>query len=117
MARPASRSLPLTEPLWAPGTDFAPALAETAKLTDAAIDKIVPVPPGLEARVFEAMRYAALAPGKRLRPFLVLASAQLFGVATRSALQVASAILQVRAFAEQEILARIGHGENERAVG
>jgi len=98
MARPASRSLPLTEPLWAPGTDFAPALAETAKLTDAAIDKIVPVPPGLEARVFEAMRYAALAPGKRLRPFLVLASAQLFGVATRSALQVASAIELVHAY-------------------
>ena len=88
----------MTEPLWAPGTDFATALAETAKLTDAAIDKIVPVPPGLEARVFEAMRYAALAPGKRLRPFLVLASAQLFAVATRSALQVASAIELVHAY-------------------
>lgn len=74
------------------------ALAETATLTDAAIDKIVPVPPGLEARVFEAMRYAALAPGKRLRPFLVLASAQLFAVATRSALQVASAIELVHAY-------------------
>ena len=88
----------MTEPLWSPGTDFATALAETAKLTDAAIDKIIPVPPGLEARVFEAMRYAALAPGKRLRPFLVLASAQLFAVATRSALQVASAIELVHAY-------------------
>ena len=88
----------MAEPLWAQGTDFAAALAETAKLTDAAIDKIVPVPPGLEARVFEAMRYAALAPGKRLRPFLVLASAQLFSVATRSALQVASAIELVHAY-------------------
>ncbi|MEI9983246.1 MAG: polyprenyl synthetase family protein [Aliidongia sp.] len=38
------------------------------------------------------MRYAALAPGKRLRPFLVLASAHLFGVSQRSALQAAVAI-------------------------
>ncbi len=56
------------------------------------------MPPGLEARVFEAMRYAALAPGKRLRPFLVLASARLFGVSQRSALQVAAAIELVHAY-------------------
>ncbi len=78
--------------------EFTAALAETASLTDAAIGKLIPVPPGLEARVFEAMRYAVLAPGKRLRPFLVLASAQLFSVATRSALQVASAIELVHAY-------------------
>jgi farnesyl diphosphate synthase len=78
--------------------DFPAALAETAKLTNAAIDKIIEVPAGLESRVFEAMRYAALAPGKRLRPFLVLASAQLFSVATRSALQVACAIELVHAY-------------------
>jgi farnesyl diphosphate synthase len=56
------------------------------------------VPDGLEARVFEAMRYSALAPGKRLRPFLVLAGAQLFGVAGRSALQVAAAVEMVHAY-------------------
>ena len=78
--------------------NFADALAEAATLTDATIDKIIAVPPGLEARVFEAMRYAALAPGKRLRPFLVLASAQLFAVARRSALQVAAAIELVHAY-------------------
>lgn len=98
MARPVLRSSPLSEPFWAPETDFAAALAETAKLTDAAIDKIIAVPPGLESRVFEAMRYAALAPGKRLRPFLVLAGAQLFSVSSRSALQVACAIELVHAY-------------------
>jgi farnesyl diphosphate synthase len=45
-----------------------------------------------EARLVDAMRYSALAPGKRLRPFLVVESASLFGVARASALQVASAI-------------------------
>ncbi len=88
----------MSEPILATETDFAAALAEAAKLTDAAIDKIIAVPPGLESRVFDAMRYAALAPGKRLRPFLVLASAQLFSVSRRSALQVACAIELVHAY-------------------
>src|SRR5256714_12218692 len=44
------------------------------------------------------MRYAALRPGKRLGPLLVLASARRFGVARRSALQVAAAIEMVHAY-------------------
>ena len=36
------------------------------------------------------MRYAALAPGKRFRPFLVLESASLFGVDEKAALAPAS---------------------------
>ncbi len=44
------------------------------------------------------MRYSALAPGKRLRPFLVLAGARIFGVARRCALQVAAAIEMVHAY-------------------
>jgi farnesyl diphosphate synthase len=88
----------LTDPALASGVTFAVALAEAAKLTDTALDKLIPVPEGLEGRVFEAMRYAALAPGKRLRPFLVLASAQLFSVGRRSALQAASAIELVHAY-------------------
>ncbi|MBV8777523.1 MAG: polyprenyl synthetase family protein [Alphaproteobacteria bacterium] len=44
------------------------------------------------------MRYSALAPGKRLRPLLVLAGARLFGVARRSALQVAAAVEMVHAY-------------------
>jgi farnesyl diphosphate synthase len=77
---------------------FPEALAEAARLTDAALERLLQVPPGLEARVYDAMRYSALAPGKRLRPFLVLASARLFGVAQRCALQVAAAIEMVHAY-------------------
>jgi farnesyl diphosphate synthase len=80
------------------GDSFAAALAEAARLTDTVLDKLIPVPSGLEARVFEAMRYAALAPGKRLRPFLVLAGAQLFAVGQRSALQAAAAVELVHAY-------------------
>jgi farnesyl diphosphate synthase len=73
-------------------------LDEAAKLTDAALERLLVAPPGLEARVYDAMRYSALAPGKRLRPFLVLAGAGLFGVARRCALQVAAAIEMVHTY-------------------
>ena len=88
----------MTETYWSAGTDLDAALGETARLVDEALERLLPVPLGLEARVNEAMRYAALGPGKRLRPFLVMASAQLFGVGRRSALQVAAAIEMVHAY-------------------
>jgi len=88
----------VTETLWADDVSVAEASEITASLTDAVLDRILAVPPGLEARVYEAMRYSALAPGKRLRPLLVLGAARLFGVARRSALQVAAAIEMVHAY-------------------
>ncbi len=88
----------MTERIWRTGTSFAEALADAAKHTDAVIERLIPVPSGLESRVFEAMRYAALAPGKRLRPFLVLAGARLFNVAERGALQVAAATELVHSY-------------------
>jgi farnesyl diphosphate synthase len=88
----------LTETLWSDLISFPEALDEAAKLTDALLERLLLVPAGLEARVYDAMRYAALAPGKRLRPFLVLASARLFGVARRCALQVAAAVEMVHAY-------------------
>jgi farnesyl diphosphate synthase len=88
----------LTEPFWPDGTSFPEALAHAAELTDAVLGRLLPVPPGPEARVHEAMRYAALSPGKRLRPFLVMAGARLFGVARNSALQAAAAVEMVHAY-------------------
>ncbi len=88
----------MTETLWPEGTAFADALEQAAQLTDAVLDRLLPTPPDLEARVWEAMRYSALAPGKRLRPFLVVAGARLFGVARRCALQTAAAVEMVHAY-------------------
>jgi farnesyl diphosphate synthase len=67
-------------------------------MTDAVLGRLLEVPSGLDARVTEAMRYAALSPGKRLRPFLVLAGAQLFGVARHCALHAAAAVEMVHAY-------------------
>jgi farnesyl diphosphate synthase len=88
----------LTEATWSDSAPFPEALAQAASWTDSALDQLLVVPPDLEARVYEAMRYSALAPGKRLRPFLVLAGARLFGIARRCALQVAAAIEMVHAY-------------------
>jgi farnesyl diphosphate synthase len=88
----------LTDTPWSGSIAFPKALEEAARLTDAALQRLLVVPLGLEARVYDAMRYSALAPGKRLRPFLVLASANLFGVALRCALQVAAAVEMVHAY-------------------
>ncbi len=49
-----------------------------------------PAPP--PRRLAEAMRYAALGGGKRLRPFLMIETAGLFGVKTENALDAAAAI-------------------------
>jgi len=68
------------------------AIAESATLVDAALDAMLPQPHGRQARVQEAMRYAIQAGGKRLRPFLVLQSARLFGVSDARALRVGAAI-------------------------
>ena len=88
----------MTDTLWPDAVGFPEALAQAASLTDSALDRLLAVPPDLEARVLEAMRYSALGPGKRLRPFLVLASARLFGVARSCALRVAAAVEMVHAY-------------------
>ncbi len=46
----------------------------------------------------EAMRYAFLGPGKRIRPLLTLASAEIFGVDLTQALDSACAIEMIHAF-------------------
>jgi farnesyl diphosphate synthase len=61
-------------------TDFKDTLREVADEVTAALERLLPTGDGPEARVFEAMGYATLNGGKRLRPFLVLSGASLFQV-------------------------------------
>ena len=68
------------------------AIGAAAAEVDLALERALPAPHGLHARVHEAMRYAIFAGGKRLRPFLVVSSAGLFDVAPERALRVAAAI-------------------------
>ena len=68
------------------------ALRVRAREADAALEAVIPQPAGLHARVAEAMRYAVFAGGKRLRPFLVLEGAALFGAPAKGAQRAAAAI-------------------------
>src|SRR5215475_8801888 len=76
-----------------------PALGEAAAFIEATLDALLPKPSGPEARLMEAMRYAALGGGKRLRAFLVLQSGRLFGVDRRALGRVAAAVECLHAYA------------------
>ena len=67
-------------------------LRAAAEAVDQTLDQLLPRNEGPESRLFDAMRYAALAGGKRLRPFLVLAAADLFAVPRAASLRAAAAV-------------------------
>jgi farnesyl diphosphate synthase len=77
---------------------MAEALTSVNHAVNQQLDRLLPKPLGSEARLFECMRYSAFAGGKRFRPFLVMASADLFGVAKTASLRVASAIEMVHTY-------------------
>jgi len=64
-------------------------VAEIADLVTVALDELLPRASGPESRLTEAMRYAALGPGKRLRPFFALEAANLFDIEERPVLRAA----------------------------
>lgn len=79
--------------------DLISALGEASADLGDMLDKILPRPDGqIEERLFEAMRYSTMGEGKRLRPFLVMASSALFKVSRTSALRVAAAIEMVHTY-------------------
>src|SRR3954454_14655490 len=73
-------------------------MARAARLVEEALDGLLPVVEGMEGRLAEAMRYAALGGGKRMRAFLVIESADLFSVAETSAARVAASVEMIHAY-------------------
>ena len=59
---------------------LAAAMADAANAITESLDRILPKSDFPEQKLFNAMRYGVLGGGKRLRPFLVLNSASIFGV-------------------------------------
>ncbi|HEY4163171.1 MAG TPA: farnesyl diphosphate synthase [Dongiaceae bacterium] len=68
------------------------ALNEAASSANRLLDELIPSVTGSESRVVEAMRYATMGGGKRIRPYLVVNSAALFNVAPSYALRAAAAV-------------------------
>ncbi len=72
--------------------DFAAALNRKVVRVETGLDRHLPAAGTRPARLHEAMRYSLQAGGKRLRPVLILATAELFGVKDDAALPAAVAI-------------------------
>jgi farnesyl diphosphate synthase len=73
-------------------------MAEVADLVTVALDELLPRGDGPEARLTEAMRYAALGPGKRLRPYFALETARMFDLDERPVLRGACALECIHAY-------------------
>jgi len=79
--------------------DLAAALAAAQTRIEAALDSLLPRPNGQpEDRLAEAMRYATLGGGKRLRAFLVLEGARLCGVRPEPAAAAGAAVEMLHAY-------------------
>ncbi|MDE0147358.1 MAG: polyprenyl synthetase family protein [Rhodospirillaceae bacterium] len=68
------------------------AMTEIADRLEETLTALLPRGGGPEARVFQAMAYATLDGGKRLRPFLAVETARLFGVPDSRSLRAGAAI-------------------------
>ena len=68
------------------------AMHGVAEAIDRQFDLLLPVPEDARARLFQAMRHSAMGGGKRMRPLLVKASADLFAVSEDSAIRVGLAV-------------------------
>ena len=73
-------------------------MADAVRETEATISALIGHAAGAERRLTEAMRYAVLNGGKRVRGFLVLETAGLFGVEPGSAARVAASVEMLHAY-------------------
>jgi farnesyl diphosphate synthase len=77
---------------------LADGMARIAREIDAAFDALLPPPQDARLRLIEAMRYAAIGGGKRLRPLLLTATAEMYGVSRDTALRAAVAVEAIHVY-------------------
>jgi len=78
--------------------DFKLLITETAVLIETALDDFLPREPGPLGRVIDAMRHGSLDGGKRLRPFLVIAAADMFGASREHSIRVGCALEMIHCY-------------------
>lgn len=72
--------------------DLVGEMQRIAQAVDSQFNYLLPVPSDPRAELFEAMRHAAIGGGKRLRPFLVTATAHIFNVEENCAIRAGTAV-------------------------
>ena len=73
-------------------------LRSAQKDVNKTIKSLLPNGKGIEKKLFEAISYSILSSGKRLRPFLVIQSSNLFDVDKKHAIRVASSLEMIHAY-------------------
>ncbi len=73
-------------------------LAAIQQEIDAKFDALLPLPADPRSRLIEAMRYAAIGGGKRLRPLLVAATADMYGVDRDAAVRAGAAVESIHVY-------------------
>ncbi len=78
--------------------DLPKAMARVAGIVENALETLLPQVDGAESRLVDAMRYAVLGGGKRLRAFLVMETAALFAVSETCAARTAASVEMLHAY-------------------
>lgn len=73
-------------------------LERIAREIDDAFDMLLPVPDDARSRLIEAMRYAAIGAGKRIRPLLLTATADLYSVDRAISIRAGAAIEAIHVY-------------------
>jgi farnesyl diphosphate synthase len=74
------------------------ALQQTQGEVDEAFDVFLPVPDDSRSRLLLAMRHAAIGGGKRVRPFLLATTAEMYGASRHAAIRAACAIEAIHVY-------------------
>lgn len=77
---------------------FSPAIGHAKQLIETQLDRYTQFGPGCPTALQQAIRYSLLAPGKRLRPLLVVTAAEVCGGAILDALPAACAVEMIHAY-------------------
>ena len=73
-------------------------LKQVQEEIDSVFDAFLPVPEDTRARLVEAMRYATIGGGKRVRPLLLVSTAELYGVDRTAALRAGAAVEAIHVY-------------------
>lgn len=73
-------------------------IQEAAGLAQAALDQLIPPGSGARARVLAAMRYSALDGGKRFRPFLTIATGDIFSAPRSQTVRAGAALEMIHCY-------------------
>jgi len=94
---PSNRAIDMTPTVAGPDI-LQDALSDVQAEVDSAFDAMLPIPRDSRSRLVEAMRYAAIGGGKRVRPLLLAATADMFGVDRDAAIRAGCAVEAIHVY-------------------